>query len=92
MANVSLTRHLYQFFPDLEGRDLQVDATNVAEVVQGLDRLAPGLASYLCDERGRLRTHVNVFVGQERLADRISLSDPVPGDATVHIIQALSGG
>jgi predicted phage tail protein len=92
MAKVTLTRHLYQFFPDLEGRELEVEAETVAEVVRGVDALAPGLALYVCDERGRLRPHVNVFIGEERVADRARLSDPVHTDSRVHIIQALSGG
>jgi sulfur-carrier protein len=92
MPRVKLTRHLYTFFPDLEGRDLVVEAATVAEVVRQLDALAPGIALYVCDERGRLRTHVNIFVGEERVADRQRLTDGVAPDATVHILQALSGG
>jgi hypothetical protein len=92
MAKVTVTRHLFQFFPDLEGKDLAVQASTVAEVVRGMDELAPGLAHYLCDERGRLRPHVNVFIGEERVADRTRLSDPVQDDSRVFIIQALSGG
>jgi hypothetical protein len=46
----------------------------------------------VCDERGRLRTHVNIFIDEERVADRARLSDPVAPDARVFILQALSGG
>jgi hypothetical protein len=92
MPKVELTRHLYAFFPALEGREIQVEAATVAEVVRELDRLAPGIAFYVCDERGRLRPHVNVFVGGEMIADRARLSDPVRPDAPVFILQALSGG
>jgi hypothetical protein len=92
MATVEVTRHLYRFFPALEGKELRVDGATVAEVVQGLEAIAPGLAFYLCDERGRLRTHVNIFIGDERIVDRARLSDPVGPDARVFILQALSGG
>ncbi len=92
MAKVELTRHLYRFFPQFEGVDLVVDATTVADVVRELDRRAPGFAFYVCDERGRLRTHVNVFIGDERIEDRARLSDPVGPDSRVFILQALSGG
>ena len=40
-----------------------------AEVVQAMERLAPGFAFYICDEAGRLRPHVNIFVDQQRVAD-----------------------
>jgi hypothetical protein len=92
MVRVKLTRHLYTFFPALEGREIEVDAATAQEVVRAIDKVAPGLASYICDERGRLRTHVNIFIDDERIADRHGLSDAVQPDSVVHILQALSGG
>lgn len=92
MATVHLTKHLLTFFPHLAGKELVVEAATVADAVRALEALAPGIGFYLCDERGRLRTHVNVFVGTQMIRDRRGLSDPIaPGDE-VHIIQALSGG
>ncbi|MCA9686261.1 MAG: MoaD/ThiS family protein [Myxococcales bacterium] len=92
MATVELTRHLYTFFPALEGRELRVDATTVAEALQALEQLAPGSSFYICDERGRLRRHVNIFVDGELLRDRNTLADPVGPDTNIMIMQALSGG
>jgi len=92
MVRVELTRHLFQFFPDLEGQRLDVDGASVREVIDAMEARAPGFAFYVCDERGRLRQHVNVFVGPERVRDRATLTDPVPPGASVHILQALSGG
>lgn len=92
MVKVELTRHLYRFFPALEGEEILVEASTVAEVVGELENMAPGFAFYVCDERGRLRTHVNIFVEEERVADRVGLSDPVTSGSRVFILQALSGG
>ena len=92
MAKVELTRHLYSFFPELEGRELHVEASTVAEVVREMERIAPGIGFYVCDERGRLRMHVNVFVDEERIVDRTRLSDGVGPNSRVLIMQALSGG
>ena len=90
MAHVSFTRHLTRFFPTLEARD--VPAATVRELIDALERSHPGLSSYLVDETGRLRRHVNVFVGEEPVRDRARLSDPLGPDARVFIMQALSGG
>ncbi|MCA9587625.1 MAG: MoaD/ThiS family protein [Myxococcales bacterium] len=90
MAHVSFTRHLQRFFPDLA--ECEVPGATVREVFDALDRMHPGLASYLVDETGRLRRHVNVFVGDEPIADRAALSDALTPDARVFILQALSGG
>lgn len=87
-----MTRHLYQFFPDLEGRELEVEAATVAEVLRAIEAIAPGFAFYVCDELGRLRTHVNIFVEEEMISDRRSLSDRLQPNSRVFIMQALSGG
>lgn len=92
MVTVHLTRHLYTFFPDLEGKELAVEASTVGDVVKALEGLAPGIGYYICDERGRLRTHVNIFVDKQMIRDRRGLSDAVADGGQVHIIQALSGG
>lgn len=92
MIHVQLTRHLFAFFPQLEGRALEVDATDVAGVLRELESIAPGIGFYLCDERGRLRPHVNVFIGNAMVRDRRQLSDAVTAGDKVSILQALSGG
>ena len=92
MAKVELTRHLYAFFPALQGKEIVVEAATVADVVREIETIAPGIGFYICDERGRLRRHVNVFVGEEPIVDRDGLSDAVGPDARVFILQALSGG
>jgi molybdopterin converting factor small subunit len=91
MPRVRFTRHLERFFPDL-GEEEWVSAATVSEVVAGLDRLHPGLAAYIVDERGALRPHVNIFLGDSQVQDRERLADPVGDDDTVFILQALSGG
>lgn len=92
MITVHLTRHLYSFFPHLEGKEITLEASTVAEVVRALEAVAPGIAFYICDEHGRLRTHVNIFVDKEMIRDRRGLSDAVVPGGQVHILQALSGG
>lgn len=90
MAHVAFTPHLSRYFPEL--RSAQLEARNVAELVAELERAYPGLASYLVDERGRLRQHVNVFVDGRRVRDRDELQDALARDSKVYVAQALSGG
>ena len=92
MPTVELTPHLHTFFPDLAGRELSVAGGTVAEVLASLEALAPGFTFYVCDEVGRLRQHVNIWVGERPVSDRGSLSDPVEEGSRVFILQALSGG
>jgi molybdopterin synthase sulfur carrier subunit len=90
MPYVTLTHHLQRFFPTLEAGD--VPGATVREVIDELERRHPGFASYVVDETGRLRRHVNVFVGDEPVRDRERLSDALAVDARIFILQALSGG
>ncbi len=92
MPKVSFARHLYRFFPALEGMEISVAARDVGEVIAELEKLSPGLAFYLIDERGQLRVHVNIFVEEELIADRQRLSDRVSPGSHVYVMQALSGG
>jgi hypothetical protein len=90
MAHVSFTRHLQRFFPTLEACD--VPGATVRQVIDELERRHPGLASYIIDETGRLRRHVNIFIGEEPVRDRERLGDVIAADQRLFILQALSGG
>ena len=47
---------------------------------------------YVLDERGALRRHMLVFVDGAMIRDRDNLSDPVPSEGELYVLQALSGG
>jgi hypothetical protein len=90
MPHVNFTRHLERFFPTLAAGE--VPGATVRAVIDELERRHPGFASFILDETGRLRRHVNVFVGEEPLRDRERLSDALAADDKLFIMQALSGG
>lgn len=90
MPYVKFTKNLERFFPGLS--DLSVEAATVADVVKAVDSRWPGLAAYIVDERGALRKHVNIFIGEDMILDRERLSDAVDPNSRVYIFQALSGG
>lgn len=69
-------------------REIAVEGATAGEVLQRLQDLHPGIRGWVLDERGRLRRHVNVFVGDRR-AD---LQTPVGADDPLHVLQAISGG
>ena len=90
MAHVKFTPNLKRFFPDLH--DCHIDATTVAEIITAVDQQWRGLADYIIDEQGSLRKHVNIFVGDQLLRDKLTLSDRVFANTRIYIVQALSGG
>ena len=90
MPTVRFTPNLKRFFPDLQ--TIEVEANTVAEVVTQVNQRWEGLADYIVDEHGRLRKHVNIFLGEDQIHDEESLSDALNSDSKVFIMQALSGG
>lgn len=92
VARVDFTSHLKTLFPKIAGGPHHSSAATVADLIAELDALEPGFAFYVCDELGRLRQHVNVFVDEEMIFDRRALGDALGPDTRVFIAQALSGG
>ena len=90
MALVKFTPNLKRFFPDL--CEIEVEGKTVAELVAAVDARWEGLADYIIDERGALRKHVNIFIGEDLINDKENLSDAVSQNTRVYIMQALSGG
>lgn len=90
MAIVKFTYALKRFYPDLG--DLEIQADNVAEVLDKIDKKYAGIKSYLIDERGELRKHVNIFKDGSLIEDREKLTDSLENNSEVYIMQALSGG
>lgn len=89
MGRISFTDNLMRHVPCPPAR---VDAGTVREALERVFADNPPLRSYLLDDQGRLRKHVNVFVNTRPVADRIGLSDPVAATDEVFVFQALSGG
>ena len=72
--------------------DATVPGATVREVLDAYLALYPSARGYALDEHGAVRKHVTVFVDGEQVADRTGLADPVSDQATIHLVQALSGG
>ena len=86
-VTVILPRSLVALIPGTS-RSTEVEAANVAEVIDRLDERTPGLRNRLVDSGPTIRQHINVFVDGE-LAE---LTSPVGPNATIHVIPAVSGG
>ena len=90
MIRLRFTSHLEKFFPGLG--ELRLEARDVAALVRAADERFLGLAAYIVNERGGLRPHVNIFIGNEMIRDRLQLADALHDGDVVTIMQALSGG
>ena len=75
-----------------EASELSVSAASVRAVLEELERRHPALHRSICDETGKVRQHVNLFVNTQHMRDRNGVDTPLaPGDE-VTILPAVSGG
>ena len=97
MARVVLASALSRWLPPEQSggaREVSLDvaAGDVRGALDAVFDRFPGLRGYVLDEHGAVRHHVAVFVDGRSLRDKRNLAQPLPADAEVHVIQALSGG
>ena len=87
MATIILPRSLIALFPAAPRR-CEVEATTVAEAIDRLDELAPGMRNRIVDSGPVIREHIKVFV------DGVpsTLGTDLRPDSTLHVIPAVSGG
>jgi len=72
--------------------ELSVSAQSVRAALEELERSHPSLYRNICDETGRVRRHVNLFVNKHHVRDREGLDTALaPGDVLT-ILPAVSGG
>ena len=87
MATIILPRSLIALFPAAP-RHCDVDAATVAEAIDRLDELAPGMRNRIVDAGPAIREHIKLFVDQVPA----TLETPMRPDSTLHVIPAVSGG
>ncbi len=89
MPRVSFTGNLRRH---LACPPAMVEGATVRAALDAVFTDNPRLRSYVLDDQGRLRQHVNVFVNDRPVADRTGLADAVGAGDEVFVLQALSGG
>ena len=71
--------------------ELSLSATSLRDALSQIGRDYPALHRSVCDETGRPRTHINVFVNSS-LATENDLDMPLFAGDTIAIFPAVSGG
>jgi sulfur-carrier protein len=87
VATILLPRSLVSLIPAAPRR-CEVEAASVAEAIDRLDDVAPGIRNRLVDSGPTIRRHINVFVDGEAA----SLTTPLGPKSVIHVIPAVSGG
>jgi molybdopterin synthase sulfur carrier subunit len=72
--------------------DATVSGADVCAALHDYFERYPTVRGYVLDDVGAVRKHVALFVDNDLIADRTTLTDSVGEQSTIHVFQALSGG
>ena len=71
---------------------IEVMATSIDEALAAVEAAHPGIKARLCDDTGKLRRFVNVFVGEEDIRFLDGQKTTVKDGELIDIVPAIAGG
>jgi MoaD family protein len=71
---------------------VELEAGSVDALIEALDGRYPGLKGRLCDEAGKLRRFLNVYVNSEDIRFLDNQTTPLKDGDEVSIVPAVAGG
>ena len=71
---------------------ISVNARTVDEALNALEQAHPGIKARVCDDAGKLRRFVNVFVAEEDIRFLEGQATPVKDGELIDIVPAIAGG
>ena len=72
--------------------EVACEGATISELLGDLEKRHPGIKERICDEQGKLRRFVNVFVNEEDIRFMQGDQTPVKDGDDVSIIPAIAGG
>ncbi|MFI5155999.1 MAG: MoaD/ThiS family protein [Chitinophagales bacterium] len=71
---------------------MQTKAGNIDEAVKDLTQNFPDLKKHLLNEKGEIRSFINIFVGSDDIRDLQQEKTIIKEDAVISIVPAIAGG
>jgi molybdopterin synthase sulfur carrier subunit len=71
---------------------VSLEASSVSELLEALEQRYTGIVDRLCDENGKLRRFLNVYVNKEDIRFLDNLTTPLNDGDEVSIVPAVAGG
>ena len=72
--------------------EVNVSGANIDALVNDLERQFPGIKDRICDEQGKVRRFVNLYVNGDDIRFLNELETPVKDGDEVSIVPAIAGG
>jgi len=90
MATVIIPTPLRKFTNNTARLNIQAD--NIEKTVEELTVNFPELKKHLLDDKGQIRSFVNIFVGNDDIRDLQQGQTAVKSDSVISIVPAIAGG
>ena len=90
MATVIIPTPLRKFTNNTAKIDISADT--IEETVHELTLNFPDLKKHLLDEKGQIRSFINIFVGESDIRDLQQEKTSVKTDSLISIVPAIAGG
>ena len=90
MASVRIPTPLRKLSGDRD--ELEIDASNVSDLIENLENECPGIKERLCDENGNVRRFINIYVNNEDIRFLNGSETEIKDSDIVSIIPAIAGG
>jgi molybdopterin synthase sulfur carrier subunit len=72
--------------------EVQAEAADVAGLIEALEKAHPGLKERLCDDSGKLRRFVNVYLNEEDIRFLQGEATALKDGDEISIVPAIAGG
>ena len=72
--------------------ELRLRASTLGDALAEIERIRPKLHRAICDETGRVRRHVNIYVNELHMSERDGLATVLAHGDVITLLPAFSGG
>ncbi|MBI4397716.1 MAG: MoaD/ThiS family protein [Candidatus Omnitrophica bacterium] len=72
--------------------EVEISAATVSQLLENLEKNFPGIRSRICDESGKLRRFVNVYINEEDIRFLAGEASRLKEGDEVSIVPAIAGG
>jgi len=72
--------------------EVESEGKTVQELIDGLEKNYPGIKERICDEKGKVRRFINIYVNEEDVRFLKGDDTPVKDGDEISIIPAIAGG
>tara|TARA_Y100000588_G_scaffold68625_2_gene69888 strand:- start:6239 stop:6514 length:276 start_codon:yes stop_codon:yes gene_type:complete len=69
-----------------------VSGDTLKQIIEAMEEQYPGIKARLCDDKGDLRSFVNIYINGEDVRFLSGIDSPVDSGDEVSIIPAVAGG